>query len=124
MSWRWSTVQNLVRKRSFSPLPRSSLAITSKSLPVVGHLPQILHQPLPLIKTNQQISWFSTSNLFRCSSKNDGNDEDNPDIPEKVSIEEIEEDILEHAPETLVKNGEVVSSEVGLADNPGEKYLQ
>ena len=74
MSWRLNSTRKLILTRNWSPLRRNSIVCK----PIVGVLPQQNQFVFTkLIKTNQQISWFSTSNLVRSGSKND--DDSNSD---------------------------------------------
>ena len=80
--------------------------------PVVGFLPQQNQFVFTnLIKTNQQISWFSTSNLVRSGSKNDDSDDDKKNTLEDLAEGETAE-IREYEMEKEL-----------LAETPGRKML-
>ena len=83
MSWRLNSARRLILNRNSSPFTRNAIEVSCKPIQTVDFLPK-QYQPMPMIKINQQISWFSTSNLIRSSSKGDDSD-DKKKPPEESS---------------------------------------
>ena len=83
MSWRLNSARRLILNRNISPFTRITIEVSCKPIQTVDFLPK-QYQPIPMIKTNQQISWFSTSNLILSSSKGDDSD-DKKKPPEESS---------------------------------------
>ena len=109
MSWRLNSTRKLILTRNWSPLRRNSIVCK----PIVGFLPQQNQFVFTnLIKTNQQISWFSTSNLVRSGSKNDDSDDDKKNTLEDLAEGETAE-IREYEMEKEL-----------LAETPGRKVME
>ena len=133
MSWRLNSARRLILNRNLTPFTRNAVEVSCKPIQTVDFLPK-QYQPMPMIKTNQQISWFSTTNLIRSSSK--GNDSDDKKKPleesssddtsssEDSDYETDSEKLTENEPENLdIKSIEEIP--LGIADAPGKffKYI-
>ena len=127
MSWRLNSARRLILNRNLTPFTRNAVEVSCKPIQIVDFLPK-QYQPIPMIKTNQQISWFSTSNLIRSSSKSDDSDDKNKPPEDDSSSSssdsdsgyETDSDKLKETEEVSIKSIEEIP--LGIDSAPGENF--
>ena len=129
MSWRLNSARRLILNRNLTPFTRNAIEVSCKPIQIVDFLPK-QYQPIPMIKTNQQISWFSTSNLIRSSSKSDDSDDKNKPPEDDSSSSssdsddsgyETDSDKLKETEEVSIKSIEEIP--LGIDSAPGEIFI-